>query len=87
VRGGRDCALRESQGFREQMTETTYRAVVCEEFGPPERLRLKRLPRAPLAPGTVRVAIKAAGVNFPDVLMIQGLYQHRTWTASLSARR
>jgi NADPH:quinone reductase len=77
VRGGRDCALRESQGFREQMTETTYRAVVCEEFGPPERLRLKRLPRAPLAPGTVRVAIKAAGVNFPDVLMIQGLYQHR----------
>ena len=38
---------------------------------------LQRLPRAPLAPGTVRVAIKAAGVNFPDVLMIQGLYQHR----------
>ena len=25
----------------------------------------------------MRVALKAAGVNFPDVLMIQGLYQHR----------
>ena len=59
------------------MTETTYRAVVCEELGPPERLRLKRLSRAALAPGAVRVALKAAGVNFPDVLMIQGLYQHR----------
>ena len=25
----------------------------------------------------MRVALKAAGINFPDVLMIQGLYQHR----------
>ncbi len=54
-----------------------YRAVVCERLGPPEDLRLRRLPRAPLAPGTVRVSIKAAGINFPDVLTIRGLYQHR----------
>ena len=59
------------------MSESTYRAVVCEELGPPEHLQLKDLSRAPLAPGTVRIAIKAAGVNFPDVLMIQGLYQHK----------
>ena len=59
------------------MSESTYRAVVCEELGPPERLKVKDMPRAPLAPGTVRIAIKAAGVNFPDVLMIQGLYQHK----------
>lgn len=59
------------------MTAETYRAVVCRELGPPDRLRLQKLPRRPLAPGTVRVALKAAGVNFPDVLMIQGLYQHR----------
>jgi NADPH2:quinone reductase len=59
------------------MNESTYRAVVCEELGPPERLKIKELPRAPLAPGTVRIAIKAAGINFPDVLMIQGLYQHK----------
>ena len=55
----------------------TYRAVVCEELGPPGQLQLRRLPRAPLGPGTVRVALKAAGINFPDVLTIQGLYQHR----------
>ncbi len=59
------------------MTEPTYRAVVCEELGPPSQLQLRRLPRAPLGPGTVRVALKAAGINFPDVLTIQGLYQHR----------
>ena len=59
------------------MTEPTYRAVVCEELGPPGRLQLRRLPRAPLGPGTVRVSLKAAGINFPDVLTIQGLYQHR----------
>lgn len=33
------------------------------------------MPRPPLPRGSVRVAIKAAGLNFPDVLMIQGLYQ------------
>ena len=59
------------------MTEPTYRAIVCEELGPPDRLQLRRLPRVPLAAGTVRVAVKAAGINFPDVLTIQGLYQHR----------
>jgi NADPH2:quinone reductase len=59
------------------ITSPTYRAVVCEELGPPERLKLRQLPRAALPPGSVRVALKAAGLNFPDVLMIQGLYQHR----------
>ena len=59
------------------MTAETYRAVVCQELGPPDRLRLQSLPRRPLGAGEVRVVLEAAGVNFPDVLMIQGLYQHR----------
>jgi NADPH2:quinone reductase len=59
------------------VTTCSYRAVVCAALGPPERLELTRLPRAALTPGHVRVVIKAAGINFPDVLMIQGLYQHR----------
>jgi NADPH2:quinone reductase len=59
------------------MSEPTYRAVVCEELGTPEGLHIRRLLRAPLGPGSVRVAIRAAGINFPDVLMIQGRYQHR----------
>ena len=57
--------------------QATYRAVLCTELGPPERLEIAALPRAELAPGTVRVSVKAAGLNFPDWLMVQGLYQYR----------
>lgn len=59
------------------MSEASYRAVVCETLGPIEGLALRRLARAPLRPPMVRVAVKAAGLNFPDVLMIRGAYQHR----------
>jgi NADPH2:quinone reductase len=51
------------------------RAVVCRELGPPERLRLETFPSRPLQAGEVRVAIRAAGLNFPDVLMAAGEYQ------------
>lgn len=51
------------------------RAVVCRELGPPEALRLEDRPSPPLAHGQVRVAIRAAGINFPDILMAAGEYQ------------
>jgi len=51
------------------------RAVVCRELGPPERLCLEMFAPAPLAPGQARVAIHAAGINFPDILMAAGEYQ------------
>jgi NADPH:quinone reductase len=51
------------------------RVVVCRELGPPENLQLEEIPSAPLKPGEVRVAIRAAGLNFPDVLMAAGEYQ------------
>ena len=51
------------------------RKVVCRELGPPERLRLETFASAPLAQGQVRVAIHAAGINFPDILMAAGEYQ------------
>jgi NADPH2:quinone reductase len=51
------------------------KAVVCRELGPPERLRLETFASAPLAPGQARVAIHAAGINFPDILMAAGEYQ------------
>ena len=59
------------------MVASTYRAVVCKELGRPEGLQVQDLQQSPLHAGAVRVAIKAAGINFPDTLMIQGLYQHR----------
>jgi NADPH:quinone reductase len=51
------------------------KAVVCRELGPPENLRLESFAPAQLAPGQVRVAIHAAGINFPDILMVAGEYQ------------
>src|SRR5712671_59806 len=51
------------------------KAVVCRELGPPEKLRLENFASAPLAAGQVRVAIHAAGINFPDILMAAGEYQ------------
>jgi NADPH:quinone reductase len=51
------------------------KAVVCRELGPPERLRLESFASAPLVQGQVRVAVHAAGINFPDILMAAGEYQ------------
>jgi NADPH2:quinone reductase len=51
------------------------KAVVCRELGPPEKLRLEQLASVALAPGEVRVAVHAAGINFPDILMAAGEYQ------------
>ena len=51
------------------------RKVVCRELGAPESLQLESFAAVPLAPGEVRVAVQAAGINFPDVLMAAGEYQ------------
>jgi NADPH2:quinone reductase len=49
--------------------------IVCHELGPPERLRLEQFDSKPLAQGEVRVGVRAAGINFPDILMVAGEYQ------------
>ncbi len=51
------------------------KAVVCRELGPPEMMRLETFASRPLAQGQVRVAVRAAGINFPDILMAAGQYQ------------
>jgi NADPH:quinone reductase len=53
------------------------KAVVCRELGAPSVLRLEERAPAPLGPGQVRVAMRAAGVNYPDLLMVAGGYQLR----------
>lgn len=52
-------------------------AIVCSEFAPIDRLAYRRLPAPQMGPGQVRIAVHAAGVNFPDALIVQGLYQSR----------
>lgn len=53
------------------------RAVICPELGGPEVLRLAEMPVPEPGPGEVRIRVEAATVNFPDVLIIQGLYQFK----------
>ncbi len=51
------------------------RAIVCQQYGPPEDLVLQELPDPKPGPGTLVVRVRAAAVNFPDVLLIDGKYQ------------
>ena len=51
------------------------KTVVCRTLGPPETLRLEELPARALKPGQLRIRIRAAGINFPDILMAAGEYQ------------
>jgi NADPH2:quinone reductase len=53
------------------------RALLCKAYGTPGDLTLESVPSPEPANGEVLVTVKAAGVNFPDVLMIQDKYQHR----------
>jgi NADPH2:quinone reductase len=53
------------------------KAVLCKQFGPPESLVVEELPSPRPAPGEVVVSVKAASVNFPDVLIIQNKYQFK----------
>ena len=52
------------------------KAVVCREHGLPDRLDLvDDWPSPEMGDNDVRIRVKAAGLNFPDVLIIQGKYQ------------
>ncbi|MET0856343.1 MAG: NADPH:quinone oxidoreductase family protein [Telluria sp.] len=51
------------------------KAVVCKAWGLPDSLEVQELPDLVAGPGEVVIDVKAAGVNFPDVLIIQGKYQ------------
>ena len=53
------------------------RAIVCERLGGPQHLRLSDLPSLAIGSGQVRIEIRAAGLNFPDLLMLDGKYQHK----------
>ena len=50
------------------------RAVVITEHGGPEVLVVQERPDPPVGPGEVRIAVKAAGINFADTLARTGLY-------------
>ena len=53
------------------------KAILCRELGTPSVLRLEERPTQILSTGDVRIRVRAAGINFPDILMVAGKYQHK----------
>jgi NADPH2:quinone reductase len=51
------------------------RAVVVREFGSPALLAVEDVPDPQAGPGEVLIDVEACGVNFPDLLVVQGKYQ------------
>lgn len=51
------------------------RAIVCRELGPPNVLTIEEQPEPACGPNEVKVAPRAWGLNFVDVLMVAGGYQ------------
>jgi len=51
------------------------KALLCHEFGPIENLRVEDVSTPVPGPGQLLVQVKAASINFPDALMVQGRYQ------------
>jgi NADPH:quinone reductase-like Zn-dependent oxidoreductase len=50
------------------------RAVVVSKHGGPEVLQVQEMPDPPVGPGEVRIAVKAAGINFAETVARMGLY-------------
>ncbi len=53
------------------------KALLCSEYGPPQNLKVQDVPSPQAGPGQVVIDVKAGALNFPDALMVQGLYQAR----------
>ncbi|MFM2345443.1 MAG: hypothetical protein RL654_196 [Pseudomonadota bacterium] len=51
------------------------RALICDAYGPIDQLQVRDVPTPEPGPGEVRIRVESAAVNFPDALIVQGLYQ------------
>src|SRR5262245_65149455 len=79
-RGGSIQVSRASSNLASDQTDTQerpMRAIVCERLGGPEHLVVREVPSPTPGPGEVKVALRARGVSFVDVLVIAGQYQSK----------
>ena len=53
------------------------KAFLCKEFGPVDSHQVEEIDEPIAGTGQVVVDIKATGISFPDVLIVQGLYQFK----------
>src|SRR6266700_690562 len=59
------------------LREARMKAMICRQWGGPEKLRLEDVERPPLKSGQVRIKVHAAGVSFATTLVIAGKYQRK----------
>jgi NADPH2:quinone reductase len=53
------------------------RAVLCTEYGSFENLKVSEVEDPVVGPGQALIEVRAASLNFPDLLVIQGRYQYK----------
>ncbi|WP_419897325.1 NADPH:quinone oxidoreductase family protein [Roseomonas sp. USHLN139] len=53
------------------------KAILCAAYGPPSQLTLQEIASPVPGPGQVLVRVEACGVNFPDILLVEGKYQQK----------
>lgn len=53
------------------------KAVLCKEYGPAEKLVVEEVPSPSVGGDSVLIDVKAAGINFPDTLIIENKYQFK----------
>ena len=53
------------------------KAIICEKYGPISQLQLQEVPDPTPAADEVLIQVHACSVNFPDTLIVQGLYQFK----------
>jgi NADPH:quinone reductase-like Zn-dependent oxidoreductase len=63
------------------------RAVFISRRGGPEVLEVREVPEPVPGPGQVRISVRAAGLNFADVMARMGLYPTRRSSPPWSATR
>ena len=51
------------------------KAIVCTELGSPKKLKIQEIELPKITKDQVLIDVQAAGVNFPDALLVQGKYQ------------
>ncbi len=51
------------------------KAVVCTELGEPSKLKVQDIDLGNVGDNQLLITVQAAGVNFPDALLVQGKYQ------------
>lgn len=53
------------------------KAWVCQKIGDLQDLEIHEVPEPELQPGWVKIGVRATALNFPDLLNVRGLYQHK----------